>query len=668
MAHGKMVMSHGSFLSKDIPWKSKDFALKINNGEPYKMKKKSKIKMFVTHLPLLIFCRVQLEKPAGNQSHRFQNTLIFLLMAAILILPVPQARGAFLESVAIDPKAISLANTVTANPTGITSIYYNPAGLSQMKDGTYISLGLMPIYIQNTFKYDMNPNFQKFHDVHGNDVDDPVDGKEATNEMGRIGLFGKGRDFQVLTGPVLGFSHREPNSKWTFGFSVYLPYGGGYSFEADSPTKWDLKEVYIQHLVYAGPAVSYRVNKNLSLGVSFGLGQSALGMSLDNRAPNALTNVTKLLGDATQGASNPIFDLTVPLPLFGGGLGPYERAADLSFDMSDDFSPSYNLGLLWEPLDWLSFGANYYSKVESHLSGDFTFSYSEAFQRMVAWSGSTAIMQISSMIFDLPYEPTKAQHGTITTDLQWPQMVNLGIKVKPISKISLMADVHWADWSSTKETNLKFDQKIQLLQLVKYFGYTGGAYNMILRRNLKDTWDWSVGAELQVLDWLTLRAGYEDRQSPTRYEYYDLQYAIPDMQYVGVGMGIDGSGTGIKMLQDVDIDLALGYMWNKSYTVKAGSSENLNVDQLGNYLYYPYPGLDVEQKISFLLAGAKLTMPLEVVTGLLTRGTDILRPSRWRSSTSTAKAITLASPVDSSAAIVYNMRYKNSYYFIEDSE
>jgi hypothetical protein len=191
---------------------------------------------------------------------------------------------------------------------------------------------------------------------------------------------------------------------------------------------------------------------------------------------------------------------------------------------------------------------------------------------------------------------------------------------------------------------------------------------MILRRNLKDTWDWSVGAELQVLDWLTLRAGYEDRQSPTRYEYYDLQYAIPDMQYVGVGMGIDGSGTGIKMLQDVDIDLALGYMWNKSYTVKAGSSENLNVDQLGNYLYYPYPGLDVEQKISFLLAGAKLTMPLEVVTGLLTRGTDILRPSRWRSSTSTAKAITLASPVDSSAAIVYNMRYKNSYYFIEDSE
>jgi len=82
------------------------------------------------------------------------------------------------------------------------------------------------------------------------------------------------------------------------------------------PQVFDAKSVYVQDLVYAGPGMSYRVSKNLSIGASFGLGQSALGVNMDARAPNALVNMTKVLGDATQGMENPIFDLTVPLPLF----------------------------------------------------------------------------------------------------------------------------------------------------------------------------------------------------------------------------------------------------------------------------------------------------------------------------------------------------------------
>jgi long-subunit fatty acid transport protein len=627
--------------------------------------------MFVARLPLSVFSRVQGTKLNSKKLYSLHTTLSFICIAiaASLFLHLPQAQCAFLESIAVDPEAIGVANSVTANPPGISSIYYNPAGLSLMKEGTYMSLGLVPVVIKSTVKLSTDPNFQKYHNAQGQEVNDPLDGTESTNESGRmfIPLLNRGMDMPALTVPVLGFSHRAPDSKWTFGYSVYVPYGGGWSNESDSNSRFDNKEVYLQHLVYAGPGVSYRVNKNISIGASFGLGQTALGMNLDNRAPSALTNMTKILGDATQGMANPIFDLTVPLPLFGGGLGPYDMAGNLSFNIRDDFSPSYNFGALWEPLDWFAFGASYNSAVKSHLSGKYTFSYFDNFKNFVAWDGSTAIMQIVSMIFDLPYEPTSQQTGTLTTDIEWPQMANFGIKLKPIKRLSLMTDLHWADWSSTKETNLVFDQKIQLLQILKFMGYTGGSQNMILRRNMKDTWNWSVGAEVQALDWLTLRAGYERRQASTQYQFYDLQYAVPDLDYYGVGMGIQGSGTGIKMLEDLDIDLALGYLFNNAYKIRSGGSQNLTQDQLGNYMYNPYAGLDVEQKLRIFMGALKVTMPLEVITGLLAKGIDIFRPSKWSGSPTGAKVVTLK-PVDSSANIIDNMRYENKYYFIEDSE
>ena len=185
-------------------------------------------------------------------------------------------------------------------------------------------------------------------------------------------------------------------------------------------------------MIYAGPAVSYKVNNNFSVGASFGAGQTAMGINMDMRSPNEIVNITKVLGDSTQGMANPFFDLTIPFPLFGGGIGPYDRLGTLSFNIRDDFSPSYNLGALWEPFDWLSFGLCYQSAIKSHLSGKYSFQYSNEWQRMVAWSGSTAMMQIASMMFDLPYQATSEQTGTVTTDVEFPQIINFGIKLKPI--------------------------------------------------------------------------------------------------------------------------------------------------------------------------------------------------------------------------------------------
>ena len=51
-----------------------------------------------------------------------------------------------------------------------------------------------------------------------------------------------------------------------------------------------------------------------------------------------------------------------------------------------------------------------------------------------------------------------------------------------------------------KEDKFVFDQEIQLLQLVKMLGYTGGNDTLVLKRNFEDTWHWSVGLEYDILD------------------------------------------------------------------------------------------------------------------------------------------------------------------------
>jgi len=323
-----------------------------------------------------------------QKNKLLQECLLLACMTVLLdLLIIPQAHASFMEQIAIDPEAISLANSVTARPPGIGSIHYNPAGLSLMGDGTYINLGAMPVLLQKTDRFERDPSDEPFHDFQGNVIHDPVAGREDTNSAGRMYVPILDDTLSALAAPIFGVSYRKPGSKWTFGFSTYVPFAGGWD-AGDSISRYGGKEVTLQHLIYAGPAVSYRVNNNLSLGASFGIGQTAMNISMDMRSPNEIVNITKILGDATQGMSNPIFDVTIPFPLFGGGIGPYDTIGNLSFNVRDDFSPSYNLGALWEPFDWLSVGAVYQSAIESHLTGKYELDYSKEWQKW--WHGAAA--------------------------------------------------------------------------------------------------------------------------------------------------------------------------------------------------------------------------------------------------------------------------------------
>lgn len=528
-------------------------------------------------------------------------------MGAVLVLCRPfYCFADLMEQVAISPKAISLANTCTADPPGIASIHYNPAGLSKLDEGKLIAQGFILPWIRITSKFQTDPKWKGIFGEWGpqeGQIHDPVADTEDTNTSAVMFIPIYNHKINFAAGPISGLSSREPDSQWTFAITSYAPFLAGVNHSIDSPANYGARMLYLQHLIYAAPAASYQVTPRVSLGMSVGMGQTAFGTEVFARSPNEMVALTKVLGDATKNLEIPIVsELTLPPPWFGGGIGPYDQVAKVNFHLRDDFTPNYNLGLLWDVNDWLTYGAVYQSAIKSQLGGGYIFQYTESWQRLASWLGSSPLLLMTSGIFDLPTQAVSSQSGRATTDIEFPQRVQTGIKVKPTKRLSWLFDVNWANWSVLKENNVRLDQKIQMLQMLKMLGYTGGDQNFVLQQNMKDTIAWGTAFEYQVNEKLQLRCGYEYRPTSANPEYFGFTSLMPDLNYYGVGAGI-------KLPHDMVLDLALGWYNNPSYKVPNNTSKNLNATDFFYPVYNPYAGLNYEQETNIYLAAFQVQMP-----------------------------------------------------------
>ncbi len=519
------------------------------------------------------------------------------------------ANAAFTEQVAISSKAVALANTVTANTPGLMSMHYNPAGLSELPEGKTFEQGFTIPYMVKNVKFTADEDFEGFMNTWGpqeGQIHDPLDGTESSTR-GNIRMYLPiiNRPLEVGVGPSLGLASRAPGSKWTFSYGNYAPYAGGWTYSRDDSTAFGGQSLYQQHMIYAALSASYQLNPSLSLGASVGLGLTAMGAEIVQRAPNEMVALTRVLGDATKDLYIPILsDLTLPPPWFGGGQSPYEKFATLDFRVRDDFTPNYNLGLLWQPKEWFSFGAVYQSEIKTQMTGGFTFHYSEQWQRMTAWNGSSPMTLIAAGMLQLPYQALPYQTGTLTTNYTFPQRVQTGIMIKPTKRLKVMIDLHWADWSVAKETRLTFDQDIQLLQLVKLLGYAEGNRDLVMQNDFEDSLDPSIAIEYQLSKKLTLRCGYSKRTTSVQKELRDLLgNTMPDMNFFGAGVGL-------TLPNNHKIDLSFGAMINDGKSkIANNTSTNLNSTDFFRPVYNPYAGLDVEQDMAIYLVSLGLSMP-----------------------------------------------------------
>ncbi len=536
--------------------------------------------------------------------HTIYSNIFFIVL---ILLFHTQAKAAFNEQMAIDPISIALANTVTARPPGIASLHFNPAGLSKIPAGKMKSVGFIHARLYRTLSTKEDDDFAGFLNTFGNPdapdygpfgwepenqekgyYTDPLDGQSETNTSTDLFFPGIG-ELHFTAAPQIAVSYRKPGSRWTFARAMVIPFSGGFSHSSPNPAdpnRYNAQSLHFSRINYLSPGVAYRVSDTFSVGLTAALGMTLFGLERDVRSTSHMTALTRVLGDATRDLEIPVLsEQTLPPPWFGGGIHPFRPIAHLSVELQDYFSPSYNVGILWEPIKNFSFGAVYQSAIENELTGKYCFTYTTQFMRFVDWNDASPMLVTRSAMFDLPMTVVPYQSGTVQMlDFQYPQRVQAGIMVSPIKRVRLLCDIHWANWSTWSVQHLHFDQDLQPLEIAKFSGHVHGDRDVINETGLKDTFHWSYATEIDIKPNVTLRMGYEFRETSATHQYFSAS-SMPDLNKYGIGLGI-------KLKNGASLSFAYGFVTGEYY-IPNDTSFSMNSLKFTRSSTSPYAGLDV---------------------------------------------------------------------------
>ena len=214
------------------------------------------------------------------------------------------------------------------------------------------------------------------------------------------------------------------------------------------------------------PNVAFKVNDNLSLAA----GVSAMWFDLDLR--RKLQNTT--------------------LP---GG-------PDLDFKLcGDSIGYGLNAGARFAPTKKLAFGVAYQSEVKQEVEGD-------------ASVGS----------------PLGAKKGDAEGDVTLPDMVFLGMAVKPLDKLTVEVGAARTGWSSYDQLAIDLDPTLL------------GLPSIVSPKQWEDVWRYQLGAEYALTEVWTLRAGYTYDEEPGPSSTTDYLVPANDRNLYSVGVGYQWKG------------------------------------------------------------------------------------------------------------------------------
>lgn len=536
-------------------------------------------------------------------------------MALLLLAVSASVQAQLATNISIDLRALSLGNAVTADPPGISAVHYNPAGLARL-DGRRAELQLLAATFDIQSKFSAPPGFGIFG--YSDDpvvcADAPRDGEDqcanftvSTSTVEGVSLFLPVMDDTVdlpagmpVAAPLFAFSIKQPGSKITFANAFYAPMVAGFYRKPGDPGNFLGERVAIERITYLSPSFGYQVNDELAIGASIGLSYQAVAIETDFRSPNELLGVLRLIDEEICPPFKEESNIVVDLFLFGfcnakQGMGPFDSLATLKVSMQQTLSPTYNLGVLWEPSDDFAWGMVYQSQSKMHLKGKFEVSYAQGTQDVFNAVGGSPTGQILLAILGLPsYIPPK-ETGLISMDLVYPAHFQTGIKYKLLENLQINFDIGWTDYAQWESFNFTFDRSTSVLQLAQLLAPGTTPTTLTFPLGFKSPWSWGVGMEYSWNERLKFRLGFEPRNS-----------AIPDDKrstLVPINQAhLYGAGIGYQFDKDTEIDLTAMYLRSKD-SIPANTSTNVNATGLDNIVYNPYAGLDVETQTNVTMLG-----------------------------------------------------------------
>ena len=530
-----------------------------------------------------------------------------LAAAAFGAFALPGAADAALtENLAVSPVAMSLGNAVTADPPGLDSIHFNPAGLTKLTSDTR-SDTLFGAVLRSTADFHQPAGF----DI-GGFTEDPLAGTHSNHNKQAIfipiaGVPSPRIPLAIAAG--LGLSWHNEGSPWTFATGTYVPQAVGIdrTKNPDDPARFDGKQVVIQRLVYLSPSVGYKFNDQLSFGLAIPIAHQGFALDTEMRFPNKLLGIIGKLQDAWCGNSGNPLD-TLGFGLCGtdakgnqsGRLRPFQSIGEMRFAGTSPADVTFNIGGLWEPSESLGFGAVYQSGSKTVITGDYNFHAGPMLPEFVRHMYSSLFGPVVAAMFGFPTSIPTDQGGNFTLVMPYPAHWQFGLKARPLTKVQFNVDAGWTDWSKWNKLTFQFDQNVNLLDMARLFGQADSS-KLVIPRGYRSVWSFGYGMQLDVWDGMKLRFGYEPRKSSVPTNKIDLIAPMPDLPVKSIGFSYEMKD-GMKL--ETGFSYARGH-----FNAPANTDCNLNCTDFFNVVYNPYAGLDVSGTLVLRYFGMKITRP-----------------------------------------------------------
>jgi len=277
------------------------------------------------------------------------------------------------------------------------------------------------------------------------------------------------------------FISRQMSPRWAVGLGVFAPYG----LVSEWPTTFEgrflgyrseLKSIYIQ------PTVAHRLSDRIQLGVG-----------LDY--------------------IHTIVDLKQRLDLAAQTAAPGVTFASLGVPSETDFADAHLHGTSWSATlhfgglfklhNRVSIGARYLMRSLADIQGEADFTQIGTGITLAAGNplGRPAGTPLDSVVapqFTSTGTLRSGQHASARIDL--PDQLVVGVAVRPIDRLQLLADVQWVHWKQFRQVPLAFEFAGQRLLVEDY----------------DDTFGYRFGAEYMVANSVTLRGGllYHEAAAP----------------------------------------------------------------------------------------------------------------------------------------------------------
>ncbi len=383
------------------------------------------------------------------------QSLLAVTIACGLANPVQAAGFALIEN-----SASGMGNAfagAAAVSEDASTIWFNPAGMGELGEGTHISAAAHVIIPKADFTNQgswVNPA------LTGGDFNQAQAALSGVNDDG-------GKTALVPN----SYTAKRINDQLTVGLGVNAPFG----LEIDYADDWFGRYTALDSAmktINVNPSVAYQISDQLTLGAGFDAQyiDVELSTSVDSAA------VCRSIASAANNG-DVLASCLAALPTLGNA------ATDTKATISgDDISYGYNLGAIFKPTPATKIGVSYRSAMNHTLEGSSSYAVNAALQPILTATGVTR--------FD---------GAKVTAEANLPDTTSISIAHKVNDKLEILGDVSRTGWSS-----------FERLTVID----TAGNIVTDIDESWNDVNRYAVGANYQYNDRIKLRGGVAYDETP----------------------------------------------------------------------------------------------------------------------------------------------------------